>query len=167
MMPLKATLVTCLATAANSLVFTNRNFDDIVPGKAFNITWEQAEGPVSLTLFQGATAIDTYFKNAGTIACKLLQNSNSDDFVNDIVTIIADITDRFYVWTPKSSLTRDVYTIRIEDSTNSPIYSFQFGILTPIVATTSTLTSTATSYASTVWAYPTYLGCDGVCPSVI
>ncbi|CAI7676867.1 unnamed protein product [Penicillium manginii] len=158
MMPLKATLVTCLATAANSLVFTNRNFDDIVPGKAFNITWEQAEGPVSLTLFQGATAIDTYFKNAGTIAY---------DFVNDIVTIIADITDRFYVWTPKSSLTRDVYTIRIEDSTNSPIYSFQFGILTPIVATTSTLTSTATSYASTVWAYPTYLGCDGVCPSVI
>ncbi|KAJ5733281.1 hypothetical protein N7533_013728 [Penicillium manginii] len=147
MMPLKATLVTCLATAANSLVFTNRNFDDIVPGKAFNITWEQAEGPVSLTLFQGATAIDTYFKNAGTIA--------------------SDITDRFYVWTPKSSLTRDVYTIRIEDSTNSPIYSFQFGILTPIVATTSTLTSTATSYASTVWAYPTYLGCDGVCPSVI
>ncbi|KAJ5618469.1 hypothetical protein N7528_006580 [Penicillium herquei] len=137
-----------LVTSGNALTFTNRNFDDITPGKAFNITWMDAEGPVDLTLFQGGTAVNTWFKNAGEIA--------------------KNITTGYYIWTPDTSLIRDVYTIRFEDSTDSPIYGFQFQLLSPVEsATTTTLVSTTTSYASTVWAYPTYLGCDGLCPSVI
>ncbi|KAJ5715612.1 uncharacterized protein N7483_012793 [Penicillium malachiteum] len=58
----------CLAASANALTFTNRIFDDITPGKAVNITWINAEGPFDLTLFQGGTAVDTWFKNAGEIA---------------------------------------------------------------------------------------------------
>lgn len=60
----------CLTTSANTLTFTNRAFDDMVPGKAINITWKDADGPVNLDLFRGGTAVNTWFKDAGEIASK-------------------------------------------------------------------------------------------------
>lgn len=66
----KALVVGCLATTTAALTFTNRAFNDLSPGKSVNITWENANGPVTLTLFQGGTAIDTFLKNAGVIASK-------------------------------------------------------------------------------------------------
>lgn len=62
--------VLCLTASANALTFTNRAFDDMAPGKAVNITWQDADGPVDLNLFRGGTAVNTWFKDAGEIASK-------------------------------------------------------------------------------------------------
>lgn len=67
---LKAFVVGCLAAASSALTFTNIAFKDISPSNSVNVTWEGADGPVTLTLFQDAMAISSFFKNSGVIAFK-------------------------------------------------------------------------------------------------
>lgn len=74
-------LSTLLAVAvssslASALTFTNRNFYNIKPGTAFNITWDDAAGPVTLTLLEGGTP--GYLEPVATLASESIsQASNS------------------------------------------------------------------------------------------
>ncbi|KAJ2975154.1 hypothetical protein NUW58_g8438 [Xylaria curta] len=47
-------LAALLGLANAKVQFTNSNFDDIEAGQTFEITWSEAEGPVTVTLKNGS-----------------------------------------------------------------------------------------------------------------
>ncbi|KAM7224283.1 hypothetical protein V8F06_000064 [Rhypophila decipiens] len=110
---------------------TNTEFN-VVEGEPFEITWMNAEGPVTLTLKNGPA------KN-----------------LKDVATIKAGITGDSFTWIP-SDLPSDTYAIEITDASGVPNYSVQFAYEGTGVApsasssapASSTVTSTVTSEAS-------------------
>ncbi|CAK7212979.1 hypothetical protein SBRCBS47491_001647 [Sporothrix bragantina] len=117
------------ATTVNALSFTNANFYNITIGNPFNITWSDAQGPVSLTLLKGGT--EPFFTNISTLASGLTASS--------------------YVWTPAADLTSDTYLIHFEDSSGASAYGFYFALVDApySIATTPTKTTVAATAAAT------------------
>ncbi|EPE32764.1 hypothetical protein GLAREA_07898 [Glarea lozoyensis ATCC 20868] len=137
---MKSSALTSLAIGAlhvvTALRFTNPNFNNITIGKPLNITWDDASGPVSLTLVKGGTP--ALFATVGTLA--------------------SDLTATSYLWTPSSSLLRDTYDIVFRDSSNS-VHSFQFELVNaPISVTTTSAASVAAAAPTytTTFMYPNY-----------
>ncbi|TGO66646.1 hypothetical protein BOTNAR_0057g00300 [Botryotinia narcissicola] len=118
-------LAAAAATLASAVKLTNSNFA-VTAGSPFNITWSDAEGPVTLVLKSGpSTALTT------------------------VSTIGSGLTGTSYSWTPSSSLDTDLYAIEIQDSTSVPNYSQQFQVSgATAVASTVTASSTSASSAS-------------------
>ncbi|KAF5876027.1 putative extracellular matrix protein [Botrytis fragariae] len=118
-------LAAAAATLASAVKLTNSNFA-VTAGTPFNITWSDAEGPVTLVLKNGpSTALTT------------------------VSTIGSGLTGTSYSWTPSSSLDTDLYAIEIQDSTSTPNYSQQFQVSgATAVASTVTASSTSASSAS-------------------
>ncbi|KAM7193521.1 hypothetical protein V8F33_007748 [Rhypophila sp. PSN 637] len=110
---------------------TNTEFN-VVEGEPFEITWMNAEGPVTLTLKNGDA------KN-----------------LKDVTVIQTGITGDSFTWIP-SDLPSDTYAIEISDASGVPNYSIQFEYEGTGVApsasssapASSTVTSTVTSEAS-------------------
>ncbi|PSR87154.1 hypothetical protein BD289DRAFT_482254 [Coniella lustricola] len=137
-----ATLLTAtaLTAVASSLRFTNANFYNITPGVPFNITWADASGPVTLSLYKGATTA----------------------LLEDIGTIADRLSGTNYVWTPNATLLRDIYNIHYTDSSGAEINSFQFELVLAPTTAAATATSTSAKASSTTqytatWIWPTYV----------
>ncbi|TEY74398.1 hypothetical protein BOTCAL_0073g00370 [Botryotinia calthae] len=118
-------LTAAAATLASAVKLTNSGFA-VTAGSPFTITWEDAEGPVTLLLKNGpSTALTT------------------------VSTIGSGLTGSSYAWTPSSSLDSSLYAIEIQDSTSTPNYSEQFQVSgATAVASTVTASSTSASSAS-------------------
>ncbi|ATZ46875.1 hypothetical protein BCIN_02g02210 [Botrytis cinerea B05.10] len=118
-------LAAAAATLASAVKLTNADFA-VTAGSPFNITWADAEGPVTLLLKNGpSTSLTT------------------------VSTIGSGLTGTSYSWTPSSSLDSSLYAIEIQDSTNTPNYSQQFQVSgATAVASTVTASSTSASSAS-------------------
>ncbi|KAL7628593.1 hypothetical protein AAE478_000108 [Parahypoxylon ruwenzoriense] len=123
-------ILAALPALVNAVVITNSNFEGIEVGKPFEITWAEAQGPVSLTLKNGES---TDLKTVGEIT-----SGQSGDS---------------YTWTPSTSLPTDTYALEINDGTDVN-YSEQFQIqgnaASSSTATTTTATTTTASASSTV-----------------
>ncbi|KAI1163666.1 Ser-Thr-rich glycosyl-phosphatidyl-inositol-anchored membrane family-domain-containing protein [Nemania serpens] len=105
---------------------TNSNFDGIEAGSTFKITWDDAEGPVTLTLKNGA----------------------SDD-LKDVETITANAAGKSFVWPVDPALTTGKYAIEIDDGTDVN-YSKLFAVEgTAASSSSSTSSSSTTSVTST------------------
>ncbi|KAM0320820.1 hypothetical protein ACHAO8_000114 [Botrytis cinerea] len=118
-------LAAAAATLASAVKLTNADFA-VTAGSPFNITWADAEGPVTLLLKNGpSTSLTT------------------------VSTIGSGLTGTSYSWTPSSSLDSSLYAIEIQDSTSTPNYSQQFQVSgATAVASTVTASSTSASSAS-------------------
>ncbi|KAI1734789.1 Ser-Thr-rich glycosyl-phosphatidyl-inositol-anchored membrane family-domain-containing protein [Xylaria scruposa] len=102
---------------------TNSNFDDIEAGSTFTITWSGAEGPVTLTLKNGA----------------------SGD-LKTVQTITTNASGTSFAWPIDASLPTGDYALEIDDGTDTN-YSKMFPIDSTVAATSS---SSAASSSSTV-----------------
>ncbi|KAI1274414.1 Ser-Thr-rich glycosyl-phosphatidyl-inositol-anchored membrane family-domain-containing protein [Xylaria sp. FL0933] len=130
-------LAALLGLANAKVQLTNSNFDNIEAGSTFKITWDDAEGPVTLTLKNG-----------------------SEDDLKTVETITSGATGDSYVWTVDSDLTSGDYAIEINDGTDAN-YSEMFPIAgtdspsstasstVSVTSTTATPSSTSTKATST------------------
>ncbi|KAH7354736.1 Ser-Thr-rich glycosyl-phosphatidyl-inositol-anchored membrane family-domain-containing protein [Rhexocercosporidium sp. MPI-PUGE-AT-0058] len=120
-------LVAAAACAvANAVSFTNgpASFVGITAGKALNISWADASGPVTLTLKTGeANALTT------------------------VSTIASGLTGTSYAWAIPATLPESTYALEIGDSTGVPNYSVRFQI-TGGPASSSSASGSTTSTAS-------------------
>ncbi|RWA08853.1 hypothetical protein EKO27_g6258 [Xylaria grammica] len=103
---------------------TNSNFDDVEAGSTFEITWDDAEGPVTLTLKDG-----------------------DSDNLQDVETITSGASGNSYVWSVDSDLPSGDYAIEIDDGTDVN-YSQMFAVEGSDDTTTSSATSSASSTVS-------------------
>ncbi|KAK6948459.1 hypothetical protein Daesc_010225 [Daldinia eschscholtzii] len=99
-----STVLAALPAWVNAVVITNSNFNGIETGKAFEITWSDAVGPVSLTLKDGPS-----------------------DNLKTVSELTSGETGTSYTWVPSSSLTSGTYALEINDGTDVN-YSEQFQI---------------------------------------
>jgi hypothetical protein len=105
--------------------FTNSNFD-VEEGEPFTLTWQDAEGPVTITLVTGPE------KN-----------------LEAVTVITTSGSDGEFTWTPED-LPSGTYAFEIVDSTNVKNWSLRFDYTgTGSVTPTATPTSTAESSTST------------------
>ncbi|KAI1203908.1 Ser-Thr-rich glycosyl-phosphatidyl-inositol-anchored membrane family-domain-containing protein [Nemania serpens] len=129
---MKVTLSSVVLAALLGLVnakvhLTNSNFDGIEAGSTFKITWDDAEGPVTLTL----------------------KNGPSDD-LKDVETITANASGKSFVWPVDPALTTGNYAIEITDGTDVN-YSKAFSVegTAPSSSSSATPSSTSSSTSST------------------
>ncbi|KAI0433678.1 Ser-Thr-rich glycosyl-phosphatidyl-inositol-anchored membrane family-domain-containing protein [Xylaria sp. FL1042] len=119
-------LAALLGLANAKVQLTNSNFDNIEAGSTFEITWDDAEGPVTLTLKNG-----------------------SEDDLKDVETITTGATGDSFVWSVDSDLTSGDYAIEISDGTDVN-YSEMFPISgTDSPSSTASSTESATSTTAT------------------
>ncbi|KAF2968749.1 hypothetical protein GQX73_g4815 [Xylaria multiplex] len=125
-------LAALLGFANAKVQLTNSNFDDIEAGSTFEITWADAEGPVTLTLKNG-----------------------SEDDLQDVQTLTTGASGDSFVWAVDSALPSGDYAIEIDDGTDVN-YSQMFPVegtdeptTTSASSTVSTASSTASSSATT------------------
>ncbi|CAD6443535.1 fee7f65a-6057-4708-942a-0dcb1e76a076 [Sclerotinia trifoliorum] len=111
------------ATLASAVQLTNPSFE-VTAGSPFNITWSDAQGPVTLVLMNGPSTS-----------------------LNSVSTIGSGLTGTSFTWTPPATLDSSLYAIRIEDSTSTPNYSEQFQV-SGATAAASTVTASSTSVSS-------------------
>lgn len=117
--------VLAFAASALAVKFTNSNFD-VEEGEPFTITWQDAEGPVTITLVEGPE------KN-----------------LKPVTVITTSGSDGSFTWTPED-LPSGTYAFEIIDDTNVKNWSLRFQYTgTGTVTTTETPTSTAESSTST------------------
>ena len=64
--------IKAIPSVVNAVVITNSNFNGIETGKAFEITWSDAVGPVSLTLKDGPS---DNLKTVSELTCKFTKMS--------------------------------------------------------------------------------------------
>ncbi|QSZ34560.1 hypothetical protein DSL72_006154 [Monilinia vaccinii-corymbosi] len=115
-------LAAAAATLAGAVQLTNPSFQ-VTAGSAFNITWSDARGPVTLTL----------------------KNGPSTD-LHTVSVIASGLSGESFIWTPPATLDSSLYAIQIDDSTNVPNYSPQFQVSG---ATAAHSTATASSSSGT------------------
>ncbi|KAI0117331.1 Ser-Thr-rich glycosyl-phosphatidyl-inositol-anchored membrane family-domain-containing protein [Daldinia grandis] len=132
---MKASFVTTVLAAlpawVSAVALTNSNYNGIEAGKAFEITWSDAVGPVSLNLKDGPS-----------------------DNLKTVSEITSGQTGTSYTWTPSSSLPSGTYALEINDGTDVN-YSEQFEISggsasSSSASTTASQTSTSSAVSSTV-----------------
>ncbi|KAL2135627.1 hypothetical protein VTI74DRAFT_7577 [Chaetomium olivicolor] len=124
---MKFSVVSVLAFAAAVLakpVFLNSNYE-IHEGEDFTLKWNNAQGPVTITLMTGDA------KN-----------------LKKVQDIAVEVTGTSFTFTPKD-LPSGTYAFKITDSTNDPNYSRQFQYVGTGTLTTTSVSSTASSHSST------------------
>ncbi|KAI9052734.1 hypothetical protein LZ554_003008 [Drepanopeziza brunnea f. sp. 'monogermtubi'] len=97
-----------LFSMVQAVIITNtpQSFVGVTVGQPLEITWSDANGPVTLKLKNGPSTN-----------------------LNDVLEIASGQTGTSYTWTPASTLPEDTtYAIEIEDSTDTPNYTVQFPI---------------------------------------
>ncbi|KAI9647562.1 hypothetical protein NHQ30_003947 [Ciborinia camelliae] len=112
-------LAAAAATLASAVELTNPSFN-VAAGSPFNITWANADGPVTLTLKDGPSTN-----------------------LHTVTVIGSGLTGGSHTWTPPVSLDSGIYAIEISDSSSDPNYSVQF----PIAAAAGS--SISSSYSGT------------------
>ncbi|KAI0600898.1 Ser-Thr-rich glycosyl-phosphatidyl-inositol-anchored membrane family-domain-containing protein [Biscogniauxia sp. FL1348] len=119
-----------LAGLANAkVILTNTNYDDIQVGKAFEITWADAEGPVTILLKNGA-----------------------ENDLKDVSTITSGQTSGSFSWTPSSDLSGN-YAFEITDGVDVN-YSQMFTLNGTPSTTTTAASSASSTGSSTSTSYP-------------
>ncbi|KAF7872300.1 hypothetical protein EAF04_003224 [Stromatinia cepivora] len=118
-------LAAAAATLASAVQLTNPSFG-VTAGTPFNITWSDAQGPVTLVLMNGPSTS-----------------------LNTVSTIGSGLSGTSYTWTPPATLDSSLYAIRIQDSTSTPNYSEQFQV-SGATAAASTAASTAAASSTSV-----------------
>ncbi|KAH7397958.1 Ser-Thr-rich glycosyl-phosphatidyl-inositol-anchored membrane family-domain-containing protein [Cadophora sp. MPI-SDFR-AT-0126] len=121
-------LVAAAACAvANAVIITNgpASFVGIQAGRALNITWANAEGPVTLTLKNGEA-------NA----------------LNTVSTIASGLTGTSYAWSIPATLPEDTYALQIDDSSKVPNFSVRFEITGGPAPSSSSASGSSTSTGS-------------------
>merc|ERR1712225_48287 len=116
-----------IAAAACAVAITNgpASFVGIQAGRALNITWADAEGPVTLTLKTGeANALTT------------------------VSTIASGLSGTSYAWAIPSTLPESFYALQIDDSSDVPNYSVRFEITGGPAASSSSASGSSTSTGS-------------------
>lgn len=126
---MKFSFAAVLAFAAAALakpILLNSNYD-VQEGVPFTLKWNNAQGPVTITLMTGA-------------------DSDNLDVVGDIAT---DVTENEFTFTPKD-LPSGIYAFRISDASGVPNYSKQFEYegTGSISSSSSSLSMTSTSSSS-------------------
>ncbi|KAI0103731.1 Ser-Thr-rich glycosyl-phosphatidyl-inositol-anchored membrane family-domain-containing protein [Nemania sp. FL0031] len=104
---------------------TNSNFDGIEAGSTFEITWDDAEGPVTLTLKNGA-----------------------EDDLQDVQTITTNASGDSFEWAVDSALVTGDYAIEIDDGTDVN-YSVMFSVDGVAAPSSSAVSSTVSATSST------------------
>ncbi|KAI8965280.1 Ser-Thr-rich glycosyl-phosphatidyl-inositol-anchored membrane family-domain-containing protein [Daldinia sp. FL1419] len=118
-------VLAALPAWVNAVVITNSNYNGIEVGKAFEVTWSDATGPVSLTLKDGPS-----------------------DNLKTVSDLTSGETGTSYTWIPSSSLTSGTYALEISDGTDVN-YSQQFEISGGSASSTSAGTSASTTASQT------------------
>ncbi|KAK3301011.1 uncharacterized protein B0H64DRAFT_370183 [Chaetomium fimeti] len=117
--------VLAFATTVFAVKFTNSNFD-IEEGEPFTLTWDEAQGPVTITVVQGPR-----------------------DNLKPVTVITSTGSDGEFTWTP-TDLPSGQYAFEIIDDTMVKNWSVQFTYTgTGSVTSVETPTSTAESSTST------------------
>ncbi|KAI1773985.1 Ser-Thr-rich glycosyl-phosphatidyl-inositol-anchored membrane family-domain-containing protein [Hypoxylon cercidicola] len=119
-----ATLLAALPAWVSAITITNSNFDGIEVGKAFEVTWSDATGPVTLTLKDGPS------ENLETVG-----------------ELTSGETGESYTWVPSSSLPSGTYALEISDGTDVN-YSKQFEVTGGSASSSSSSSSSVSSTAS-------------------
>merc|ERR1712230_191584 len=122
-----ALIAAAACAVANAVIITNgpASFVGIQAGRALNITWADAEGPVTLTLKTGeANALTT------------------------VSTIASGLSGTSYAWTIPSTLPESFYALQIDDSSDVPNYSVRFEITGGPAASSSSASGSSTSTGS-------------------
>ncbi|KAI5861736.1 Ser-Thr-rich glycosyl-phosphatidyl-inositol-anchored membrane family-domain-containing protein [Durotheca rogersii] len=117
-------VLAALPGLVDAVIITNSNFDGIRAGQAFEITWDEALGPVSITLKEGNA------DNLQTVA-ELTSNQTGDS----------------YTWVPSSSLPTGTYALEINDGTDVN-YSEQFQVQGGAASSTAGTSSASASRTS-------------------
>ncbi|KAJ8124639.1 hypothetical protein O1611_g9002 [Lasiodiplodia mahajangana] len=104
---------------------TNSNFDGIEAGSTFEITWSGAEGPVTLTLKNGA-----------------------EDDLQDVQTITTNASGDSFEWAVDPALVTGDYAIEIDDGTDIN-YSKMFSVDGVAAPSSSAVSSTVSATSST------------------
>ncbi|PVH84282.1 hypothetical protein DL98DRAFT_546936 [Cadophora sp. DSE1049] len=130
-----ALIAAAACAVANAVIITNgpASFVGVTAGKAFNISWSGAEGPVTLTLKTGeANALTT------------------------VSTIASGLTGTSYAWSIPSTLPEATYALQIDDSSNVPNFSVRFEITGgPASSSSASGSSTSTGSSSSASASAT------------
>ncbi|KAG6363479.1 hypothetical protein INS49_008579 [Diaporthe citri] len=117
--------VVTAAAPAWAIQLTNSAYA-VEAGKPFTLTWSDSEGPVTVTLKNGA----------------------STD-LKDVEVLASGLTTDSFTWNPPSSLPSDTYAFEVADSSsNSPNYSPQF-TFAGSAASASVSSAASSSVAST------------------
>merc|ERR1712000_265362 len=119
-----ALIAAAACAVANAVIITNgpASFVGIQAGRALNITWADAEGPVTLTLKTGeANALTT------------------------VSTIASGLSGTSYAWAIPSTLPESFYALQIDDSSDVPNYSVRFEITGGPAASSSSASGSSTS----------------------
>merc|ERR1711939_1162331 len=122
-----ALIAAAACAVANAVIITNgpASFVGIQAGRALNITWADAEGPVTLTLKTGeANALTT------------------------VSTIASGLSGTSYAWAIPSTLPESFYALQIDDSSDVPNYSVRFEITGGPAASSSSASGSSTSTGS-------------------
>ncbi|KAL2070892.1 hypothetical protein VTL71DRAFT_13918 [Oculimacula yallundae] len=119
-----ALIASAALAVANAVIITNgpASFVGIQAGKALNISWANAEGPVTLTL----------------------KNGEGNDLKN-VQVIASGQTGTSYAWSIPATLPVDFYAIQINDGTATPNFSVMFEITGGPVASSSGSASASAS----------------------
>ncbi|KAL3417642.1 hypothetical protein PVAG01_10652 [Phlyctema vagabunda] len=94
-----------IATTANAVHLTNTYFGGIAAARAFNITWDEAEGPVEVFLMRAQVW-----------------------GLQHIYPIVLDSTDNEAVWIPREDLCAGEYVLKIVDEMHAPNFSQKFNL---------------------------------------
>ncbi|KAI6093263.1 Ser-Thr-rich glycosyl-phosphatidyl-inositol-anchored membrane family-domain-containing protein [Hypoxylon rubiginosum] len=121
-----ATFLAAIPAWVSAVMITNTNFDGVEAGKAFEVTWSDATGPVTLTLKDGPA-----------------------ENLNTVGEITSGETGESYTWIPDSSLPSGTYAIEISDGTDVN-YSKQFDIAGGSASSSSAISTTSATSTSTV-----------------
>merc|ERR1712098_160383 len=122
-----ALIAAAACAVANAVIITNgpASFVGIQAGRALNITWADAEGPVTLTLKTGeANALTT------------------------VSTIASGLSGTSYAWAIPSTLPESFYALQIDDSSDVPNYSVRFEITGGPAASSSSASGSSISTGS-------------------
>jgi hypothetical protein len=125
------------AGAALAAVFLNSEFD-LQVGVPFTLMWQNAAGPVTLSLLRGTEAnLMRVDASDGSDSCAGMDCPYPDP-------IISDTSLTQYTWTPGAGLPVDGYAFMLEDNNEMPGYS-QHWILKPANANKTELKEDPTS----------------------
>ncbi|GAP83596.1 putative extracellular matrix protein [Rosellinia necatrix] len=125
---MKVTISSVVLAALLGLVdakvhLTNSDFGDIEAGSTFEITWDEAQGPVTLTLKNG-----------------------DENNLDTVETITTGASGDSFVWSVDSTLPTGDYAIEISDGTD-----MNYSVMFPIAGTTApSSSSSSTGVSSTV-----------------
>ncbi|KAI1307830.1 Ser-Thr-rich glycosyl-phosphatidyl-inositol-anchored membrane family-domain-containing protein [Xylaria venustula] len=118
-------LAALLGLASAKVELTNSNFDDIKAGSTFKITWDDAEGPVTLTLKDGP-----------------------EGDLKDVQTIAAGVGGTSFQWPVDAALPEGKYAIEISDGSDVN-YSEMFTIDSTVTASATSSSASVTSTTAT------------------